>query len=112
MQYMTFDLDLRVKVTIKVPSTPCDLCTCKVRSEYIKWLRRRCIYKKIHHLTFEVDPNPKVKVTQNAVQFPLHHVIYGPAKFAVTMFYDLGGDAFTRNLTEGRTDRRTMDQFW
>ena len=31
-----------------VPSTSCDLCTSKVWCCYIPWLRRRCIYKKIH----------------------------------------------------------------
>ena len=61
-------------------------------------------------MTFDVDPDYKVKVTQTVSQFPLHHVIYAPAKFAVATFNGLGGDAFTRNLTEGRTDRRTTDR--
>ena len=34
-----------------VPSTSCDLCTSKVWCCYIQWLRRKCIYKKIHYLT-------------------------------------------------------------
>ena len=34
-----------------VPSTSCDVCTSKVWCCYIPWLRRRCIYKKIHYLT-------------------------------------------------------------
>ena len=34
-----------------VPSTSCDLCTCKHWSCYFQWFRRRCIYKKIHYLT-------------------------------------------------------------
>ena len=33
-----------------LPSTSCDLCTCKVWSSYGQWLRR-CITKKIHYLT-------------------------------------------------------------
>ena len=41
-----------------VPSTLCDLCICKVWSNCIKWLRR-CIYKKIHHLTFDIYPRPQ-----------------------------------------------------
>ena len=55
---------------------------------------------------------PKVKVTQNVAQFPLHHVSYAPAKFAVATSNGLGGDAFSRNncctyvhtfaLTDGR----------
>ena len=51
-----------------------------------------------------MTPTPKVKATQDVVKFPLHHVIYAPAKFAVATFNGLGGDAFTRNLTEGQTD--------
>ena len=34
-----------------VPSTSCDPCASKVWCCYIHWLRRRCIYKKIHYLT-------------------------------------------------------------
>ena len=44
---------------------------------------------------FDLDPN--VKVTHNFAQFPLHNVIYAPAKFAVASINGLGGDAFTRN---------------
>ena len=51
-----------------VPSTSCDMCTCKV------WrLRWRCIYKKIPNLTFDLDL--EVNVTQNVAQNPLRHVI-------------------------------------
>ena len=39
-----------------------------------------------------------VKVTQNVVQCPLHHVTYAPTEFEVTMSKGLGGDAFTRNF--------------
>ena len=73
---------------------------------------RRCIYKKKHYLNFDVDPHLKVKVTQNVAQFPLHYVIYAPAKFAVATLNGLGGDAFTRNLTEGQTDIRMTDRLW
>ena len=62
-------------------------------------------------MTFDVDPDPKVKVTQNFAQFPLHYVIYAPAKFAVATFNGLGGDAFTRNLMEGQMDGKTDDDF-
>ena len=37
---------------------------------------------------------------QNVAQFPLHHVIYAPAKFAVALSNGLGGDAFTRYVTD------------
>ena len=35
----------------QVPSTSCDLCTCKVWSCCVQCFRWRCIYKKIHNLT-------------------------------------------------------------
>ena len=44
------------------------------------------LQENILYLTFDVDPNPKVKGTQNVAQFPLNYVIYVPAKFAVDTF--------------------------
>ena len=38
-----------------VPSTLCDLFSYKVWSCYVKRFRRRCIYKKIQYLTFDLD---------------------------------------------------------
>ena len=64
---------------------------------------RRCIYKKIHYLTFDLD----VKVTRNVTQYPLHHVIYAPTKFEVATSNGLGEDTITRNVTDGRTDGQT-----
>ena len=55
-------------------------------------LRRRCIYKKIQYLTFDLG----VKVTQNVAQYPLHHVTYSATKFGVATSNRLGGDTFTR----------------
>ena len=66
---------------------------------------RRCIYKKIHYLTFDLDLG--VKVTRNVTQYPLHHVIYAPTKFEVATSNGLGEDTITRNVTDGRTDRQT-----
>ena len=60
----------------------------------------------------DLDTDHKVKVTQNAAQFPLHHVIYAPAKFAVASSNGIGGNAFSRNLMKGRTNRRTTDRPW
>ena len=37
-----------------------------------------------------------VKVTQNVIQYPLHHVTYSATKFEVATSKGLGGDAFTR----------------
>ena len=77
-----------------VPSTSCDLFSYKVWSCYIKRLRRRCIYKKIQYLTFDLDLG--VKVTQNVAQYPLHHVTYSATKFEVATSTCLVGDTFTR----------------
>ena len=78
-----------------VPSTSCDLCTCKVWICYVKWFRRRCIYKKKHYLTFDF----RVKVTWNIAQYHLLHVTYASAKFDFATSNGLGGDAFTRKYT-------------
>ena len=69
---------------------------------------RRCIYKKIHYLTFDLDLG--VKVTRNVTQYPLHHVIYAPTKFEVATSNRLGKDTITRNVTDGRTDGQTHGQ--
>ena len=68
---------------------------------------RRCIYKKIHYLTFDLDLG--VKVTRNVAKYPLHHVIYASTKFEVATSNGLGGDTITRNVTDGRTDGRRTD---
>ena len=90
-----------------VPSTSCDLCTGKIWSCYFQKFMRRCIYKKIHYLTFDLDLG--VKVTRNITQYSLHHVIYASTKFEVATSIGLGGDTITRIVTDGRTDRRTDD---
>ena len=77
-----------------VPSTSCDLCTYRVWSYYVKSFRRKCSYKKIQYLTFDLDL--VVKVTQNVAQYPLHHVTYPATKFEVARSNRLGGDTFTR----------------
>ena len=66
---------------------------------------RRCIYKKIHFLTCDIDLG--VKVIQNVTQYPLHHVIYAPTKFKVATTNGLEEDTITRNVTDGQTDGRT-----
>ena len=48
-----------------------------------------------------------VKVTQNVAQYPLHHVTYAATKFEVARSNGLGGDTFTRNVTEAQTYGRT-----
>ena len=67
-----------------------------------RFFRRRYIYKKIHLLALTLG----VKVTQNVAQYPLHHVTYSATKFEVATCtpYGLGGDTFTRNVTDGQTD--------
>ena len=66
---------------------------------------RRCIYKKKHYSTFDLDLG--VKVTRNVTQYPLHHVIYAPTKFQVATSNGFGEDTITRNVTDGRTDGQT-----
>ena len=70
------------------------------------------IVKEKKHLQentlFDLDLG--VKVTQNDVQYPLHHVNYSHSKFEVATSNSLGGDTFTRNgRTDRQTDRRTDD---
>ena len=43
-----------------------------------------------------------VKVTRNVAQYPPHHVTYSTTKFEVSTSNGLGGDTFTRNVTDGR----------
>ena len=66
-------------------------------------------YKKIQYLTFDLD----LRVTQNVAQYPLHHVSYSATKFKVVTSYRLGGDTFSRDVTDahphGRTDGRRTD---
>ena len=66
---------------------------------------RRCIYKKRHYLTFDLDLG--VKVTQNVTQYPLHHVIYASTKFEVARSNGLGEDTITRNVMDKQIDART-----
>ena len=40
----------------------------------------------------------------------LHHVTYSFTKFEVPTYNGLGGDTFTRNVTDGRTHGRTDGQ--
>ena len=44
-----------------------------------------------------------VEVTRNVAQYPLHHVTYSGTKFEVATSNGLGGDTFTRNVTDGPT---------
>ena len=77
-----------------VPSTSCDLCTGKIWSCYFQNIMRRCVFKKIHYLTFDLDLG--VKVSQNVAEYPWHHVTYAQAKFEVATSKSLWVDAFTR----------------
>ena len=52
----------------------------------------------VHHricplFIFDLD----LGVMQNITKFPLHHMIYAPAKFDVAMSNSLGGDKSTKN---------------
>ena len=50
-----------------------------------------------------------VKVTQNVAQYPLNHVTYSATKFEVAASNGLGGDTFTRNMTDRQMDGRRPD---
>ena len=60
------------------------------------------MYKKIHYLTFDLELG--VKVTGNVAQYPLRLVTYSVSKFEDAMPNGLGGDTFTRNMTDRRWD--------
>ena len=72
----------------------------------------RLMVKEEMHLQeitlFDLDLGVKVK--QNVAQYSRHHVTYLGTKFKVAMSNGLGGDAFTRNVMDGRTDGRTDAQ--
>ena len=105
-----FDLDLGGQGHMKccpVPSTSCNLCTYRVWSYHTKRFRTRGIYKKIQYLTFNLDLG--VKVIQNVAQYPLHHVTYSATKFEVATYNRLGGDTFTRNVTDAHPRGQTDD---
>ena len=56
-----------------VPSTSCDLCTSKVWCCYIPWLRRRCIYKKVHYLTLTLGSRShKILPSTLDIMWPMH----------------------------------------
>ena len=57
-----------------IPSTWCDLCTCKVLTCYVEM--------HLQENTF-FDRDCWAKVTQNIARYPLHHVSYAPAKFEI-----------------------------
>ena len=54
---------------------------CKVWSCYVQPFRRRCIYKKVHYFTFDLDLRSWIN-TKNIAQY----------------LSGLGGNAFTRNI--------------
>ena len=88
-----FDLDPRSPEAL--PSTSCDLCTCKVWSCYGQWLRWS-ITKKIHYLTLTLRSRWSRTHKMLPMQYPRLHVTYGPAKFNVVTSHGLGEDAFMR----------------
>ena len=103
IQYLTFDLQGHMKCC-PVPSTSFDLFSYKVWSWIVKRFSR-CINKSIQYLTFDLG----VKVTWNVAQYPLHHVTYSATKFKVATSNGLGGDTFTRDMTDRQTDVRRTD---
>ena len=76
-----------------VPSSSFNLYTCNVWPCYVEKFRWRCIHKKIHYLTLNLDLC--VKITRNVTQYPLHYVTYAPTQFEVATSKCLGGNSFT-----------------
>ena len=96
IQYWTFDLDLRVKVTRNVAQYPLHHVTYSATKFEVatpKGLGGDAFTRK-----FNIWPWPWVKVTRNVAQYPLHHVTYLATKFAVATSKGLGGDAITRKF--------------
>ena len=119
---MTFDLDLRVKVTQNVAQYPLHHVTCSATKFEVATFYGLGGEAFTRKTLFDLDLG--VKVTQNVAQYPLHHVSYSATKFEVATSNRLGGDTFTRNVMDAhphgrtdartlrRTDRRTTDQLW
>ena len=71
------------------------------------------VKEKMHlqeNTLFDLDLG--VKVTLNVAQYPLHHVTYSATKFEVTTSNRLGGDSFTRNVTDAHPHEWTTDRLW
>ena len=74
----------------------------------LKLLHQKVWEKKHLQENSIFDFRPWVKVTQNVAQYPLHHVTYSATKFEVATSNGLGGDTFTRNMTDAQTDGLTL----
>ena len=110
MNFLIFYLG--VKVTRNVAQYPLHhvpYSASKFEVCCLKRFKRRCIYKKIQYLTFEL--NLVVKVTRNVAQYPLHHVTFSTTKIEVATSNGLGGEILTRNVTDRQTDGRATNHF-
>ena len=93
-----FDLDFGVKVTRNVEKYP------PLHVTYTGTKFEVATSKGVHlqeNKLFDLDP----KVTHNVAQYPPHHVTYPGTKIVVAMSNCLGGDTFTRNVTDRWTHR-------
>ena len=102
IQYLTFDLDLGVKVTRNVAQYPLHHLNYSATKFEVATSYRLVGDTSTRKYIFDL-----VKVTRNVAQYPLHHVTYSTTKFEVATSNGLGEDTFTWNVTGGRTDRRT-----
>ena len=62
----------------------------------------RLTVSEVIHLQENTIFDLGVNVTRNVAQYPLHHVTYSTTNFEVATSNGLGGDTFTRNVTDGR----------
>ena len=92
-----FDLDLGINVTkyCPAPSTPCYLCTCKVKSCYVQRFSS-CNYKEINYV---LRPGLWGQGQREVAQYLLNNVIDAPIKYDIATSKALGVDAFTRKYS-------------
>ena len=80
---------------------------CHIQVQSLKSLcltvRRRCFYKKIHYLTFDLSQGHT-----KCCPVPLPYVTYPSTKFEVATSKGLVEDTFTRNVTDARTHGPTL----
>ena len=108
IQYLTFDIDLGVKVIRNFAQYPLHHVTYSATKFEVATSNRLGYTFTRKYIILTVDLYLGVKVTRNVAQYPLHHVTYSTTKFEVAT-YGLGGDTFTRNVTDGQTaDRLTL----
>ena len=76
---------------VQYPPNCMTYAPAKLKVATSKSLGRRCIYKKVHHMTLTLGSK-----SQNVAPYPPQIATFAPAKFEVAMSNGLGVDASTR----------------